>query len=72
MVVIIGQLLWNTSKYTSKYYCLDENSSSETLYIGTDLGVFIRDNTSTDWSNFNNLTLLQCHSFRIRNSISIK
>ena len=36
---------------------LDENSSSETLYIGTDLGVFIRDNTSTDWSNFNNLTL---------------
>ena len=36
---------------------LDENSSSETLYIGTDLGVFIRDNTSADWSNFNNLTL---------------
>ena len=36
---------------------LDENSSSETLYIGTDLGVFIRDNNSTDWSNFNNLTL---------------
>ena len=25
---------------------LDENSSSETLYIGTDLGVFIRDNNS--------------------------
>ena len=36
---------------------LDENSSSETLYIGTDLGVFIRDNNSADWSNFNNLTL---------------
>ena len=36
---------------------LDENSSSETLYIGTDLGVFIRDNNSSDWSNFNNLTL---------------
>ena len=36
---------------------LDENSNSETLYIGTDLGVFIRDNNSSDWSNFNNLTL---------------
>ena len=36
---------------------LDENSGTETLYIGTDLGVFIRDNTATDWSNFNNASL---------------
>ena len=36
---------------------LDETSNLETLYIGTDLGVFTTDSTVSDWSNFNNATL---------------
>ncbi len=36
---------------------LDENSSLQTLYIGTDLGVFTKDSTTSDWSGFNNNTL---------------
>ena len=36
---------------------LDENSNLETLYIGTDLGVFTKDSTVSDWSGFNNNSL---------------
>ena len=35
---------------------LDENSN-QTLYIGTDLGVFTKDSTTSDWSGFNNNSL---------------
>ena len=36
---------------------LDENSSLETIYVGTDLGVFTTDSTVSDWSSFNNNSL---------------
>ena len=36
---------------------LDETSNLETLYIGTDLGVFTTDSTVSDWSGFNNNSL---------------
>ena len=36
---------------------LDQNSNSETLYIGTDLGVFTTDSTISDWNMFNNTSL---------------
>ena len=36
---------------------LDETSNLETLYIGTDLGVFTTDSTISDWSGFNNNSL---------------
>ena len=36
---------------------LDENSTNQTLYIGTDLGVFTTDSTLTDWNLFNNNSL---------------
>ncbi|MBC8266378.1 MAG: PKD domain-containing protein [Flavobacteriales bacterium] len=36
---------------------LDENTSTQTLYIGTDLGVFTTDSTLTDWNLFNNNSL---------------
>ena len=36
---------------------LDENSNLQTLYIGTDLGVFTKDSTVSDWSGFNNNSL---------------
>ena len=36
---------------------LDENSNIETLYVGTDLGVFTKDSTVSDWSGFNNNSL---------------
>jgi len=32
---------------------LNELDSLETLYIGTDLGVFIKDSTINDWNNYN-------------------
>ena len=36
---------------------LDENSTMETLYIGSDLGVFTTDSTLSDWNLFNNNSL---------------
>ena len=36
---------------------LNELDSLETLYLGTDLGVFIKDSTASDWNNFNNNSL---------------
>jgi|GEM_PF-895686 len=36
---------------------LDVNSNLETVYIGTDLGVFKIDSTSNDWNPFNNNSL---------------
>ena len=36
---------------------LDKTDSDETIYIGTDLGVFYSDSTMNDWNFFNNNTL---------------
>jgi len=36
---------------------LDTNSTLETIYIGTDLGVFTSDSTLNDWNQFNNNSL---------------
>ena len=36
---------------------LDKNNNLETLYIGSDLGVFTSDSTLNDWNLFNNNTL---------------
>ena len=36
---------------------LNEMDSLETIYLGTDLGVFIKDSTTNDWNNFNNNSL---------------
>ena len=36
---------------------INEMDSLETLYLGTDLGVFIKDSTTNDWNNFNNNSL---------------
>ena len=36
---------------------LNEMDTLETLYLGTDLGVFIKDSTVNDWNNFNNYSL---------------
>ena len=36
---------------------LDKNDSLETVYIGTDLGVFTSDSTLNDWNQFNNNSL---------------
>jgi len=36
---------------------LDESSNLQTLYIGSDLGVFTTDSTVSDWSGFNNNSL---------------
>ena len=36
---------------------LDQNDSLETVYIGTDLGVFVSDSTLSDWNQFNNNSL---------------
>ena len=36
---------------------LNEMDSLETIYLGTDLGVFIKDSTTSDWNNFNNNSL---------------
>ena len=36
---------------------LDNTSNLETIYIGTDLGVFVSDSTVNDWNSFNNNSL---------------
>ena len=39
------------------YIELDKNSNLETVYIGTDLGVFTSDSSLNDWNQFNNNSL---------------